>query len=175
MKTKMKHLMAMALMAAAIGMVACTEKEPAPTETPEQGGDPCYVFHSLGEALEPGQTIEYYPKADEVSDEWATTQDILIENITSSDLQSVLKLEKVSGPAAFDDVMFCFGEACTEQHCPWTSNTVTLTPGINEQLPIHIQYNPLEIVEETVYRITIGKGNGLANAQTVLINIKGAE
>ncbi len=171
----MKHMMAMALMAATIGLVSCTEKEPAPQEPAEQGGDPCYVFHSQGETLEPGQTIEYYPKADEVSDEWATTQDILIENITSSDLQSVLKLEKVSGSAAFDDVMFCFGEACTEQHCPWTSNVVTLTPGINENLPIHIQYNPLSIESETVYRITIGKGTGLANSQTVLINIKGAE
>ena len=64
----MKHMMAMALMAATIGLVSCTEKEPAPQEPAEQGGDPCYVFHSQGETLEPGQTIEFYPKADEADD-----------------------------------------------------------------------------------------------------------
>ena len=170
----MKRLMVVALTFATMAMVSCGDKEnTTPQEQEEQGGDPSYVFHYQERALEPGQTIYYYPKAGDVSEDWATTEDIFIENITNSNLQSVLKIEKVSGAPAFDRVMFCFGENCVEREAGWASPPLTLVPGLNEDLPIHVQYKPSDVDGETVYRITVGKGTGLANAQTVLLNLKG--
>ena len=169
----MKNLMALATMAATLGMVSCTEKENVNTETPSNSDEVLYVFHYQGRTLEPGQTVYFYPTAEDIQDDWSTTTDIFIENTSDADLQSVLKLEKVSGNDAADEVLFCFGEQCRSAACPWTSETLTITPGINENLPLHVQYTPSEVEGTTVYRITVGKGSSLSNSQTMLLSLSG--
>ncbi|MBR4773842.1 MAG: hypothetical protein IK010_05360 [Bacteroidales bacterium] len=172
MKTKMKHLMALAMMTATLGIVGCTEKEPAPT--PEDNtGEVLYAFHYQGRTLEAGQTVYFYPTAEDVQEDWSTTTDLFIENTSNANLQSVLKLEKVSGNEAANTVLFCLGENCMSAVCPWTSKTLTITPGVNENLPLHVQYTPSEVEGTTVYRITIGKGSSLTNSQTMLLSLSG--
>ena len=173
MKTKKKHLMAMALMAATIGMVGCTEKENNNTDTPDTSDEVLYAFHYQDRTLEPEQTVYFYPTADDVQENWATTTDIFIENLTDANLQSVLKVEKVSGNAAADTVLFCFGEQCMSAICPWTSGALTVTPGVNDNLPLHVQYSPNSVEGTTVYRITVGKGSSLVGKQVMLLSLSG--
>ncbi len=165
--------MALALMAATIGMVSCTEKEPAPQEPEPSDNEVLYTFHYQGRTLEPEQTVYFYPSAEDVQEDWATTTDIFIENTSSADLQSVLKLEKVMGDDNANTVLFCFGEQCMSAECPWTSGALTITPGVNDDLPLHIQYTPSQVEGTTVYRITVGKGTSLTNSQTMLLSLSG--
>ena len=165
MKNMFKYLAVMAISVSLVGLVAC---EPEPT-TPEDA----YSFQYMGSTLEPNQTVTYSPSMTDIAQDWATTTDFFVVNNTDADLQSVLKVEKVSGSAEADVVMFCFGEECMTATCPWTSDPLTIVPGVNENLPLHVQYAPSSINVETVYRITIGKGTAMESPRSVLLKLGG--
>ena len=165
MKNMFKYLAVMAISVSLVGLVAC---EPEPT-TPEDA----YSFQYMGSTLEPNQTVTYSPSMIDIAPDWATTTDFFVVNNTDADLQSVLKVEKVSGSAEADVVMFCFGEECRSATCPWTSEPLTIVPGVNENLPLHVQYAPSSINVETVYRITIGKGTAMESPRSVLLKLGG--
>ena len=166
-----KYLAAMAMSVALIGLSAC--KDPDPEPTPDNNSEPAYAFHYQGRTLEPNQTVYFYPTAEEVTNDWATIH-ILLENTTDANLQTMLKVERVGGSEAFDNLSICFGETCKIGTCPWTSDTFTLTPGVNQNMEVMIDYKPSNAsTDNGVYRITVGKGASFQNSQVMLLNMSG--
>ncbi len=164
MKNIFKYLAVMAMSFTLMGLVACGEKEE--TTTPAS-----YAFQYEGRTLEPGQTVYFYPRETEVTNDWATVH-LLLENNSAVDQPTVLKVERVDGPAAFDALSICYGETCKTGVCPWTSDPFTLVPGVNEDMEVKIDYKPSDAAAANgVYKITIGQGVEMKYPQYMLLSM----
>ncbi len=158
----------MAMCVALMGLVAC---EPDPEPTPDiLTESSTYAIHYNGNAVAAGETIVIHPSLDEISNDLAIVH-LLLENKTNTIQSTAMKVEKIEGPAAMDDLMICFGEDCNSPTAPWTSSTFNLEPGVNENFPISFDYAPRKVSEKTTYRMTIGKGTSLEDPQVILINV----
>ena len=175
MKNVFKYLAAMVMGFALTGMVSCgDDPEPEPTQDPTPNNvDPTvqsgsYVFHYMDRDLEPGQTVYYYPTQEQAQNKWAEVV-FYIENKTDANLETVMKVERISGPEAFDDMTICFGESCKNGTCPWTSAAFSLVPGVNDEMPIKVEYDTRNAAEPGVYQITVGKGAAMADPQVMYL------
>ena len=164
MKNIFKYVAVAAICTAMIGLVSC-KKEDNTTSASKS-----YAFVYQGQTIEPNQTIDFHPTGDEVRNDFATVE-FLIENKTSEELSSVMKVEKVEGPDALNDLMICYGATCKNGSCPWVSDPFTLVPGINQNMMIKLDYFPSNVTSKTVYRVTIGKGTSMSDPQVMLINV----
>lgn len=181
MKNIFKYLAVMAMGVALTGQVSCGD-DPEPEPDNNNNGSPVvvdptvqsgsYKFHYLDRDLQPGQTVYYYPTQEEADNEWADV-DFYIENLTGSNLETVMKVERIGGPEAFDALTICFDEICKNGTCPWTSDAFTVEPGVNDNLTIKVEYNPRSATEPGVYQITIGKGASLADPQVMFLSMSG--
>ena len=162
MKNIFKYLAIAAMGIALMGMVACKEKPEADL----------YAFHYNGESVEDGATVYFIPSFQQTANNWASVE-FFMENKTEGNLETVMKVERVSGPAALDNLSICYGETCKTGICPWTSDPFTLVPGINTNMKVVLDYTPSIITEPSVYRITIGKGTAMESPRVMLIDITG--
>lgn len=145
-----------------MGLVSCGDKdEPA-----------IYGFQYDGKAVAADATVYFTPTTTQVRDDWAVAE-FMMENLTDANLETVMKVEVVSGPTELNALTICFGETCRIGTCPWTSDPFTLVPGVNTEVPVHLEYAPSVINGTSVYRITIGKGAALENPQVMYIDITG--
>lgn len=170
MKKMFKYLASLAMCVALAGLTAC-EPEPDPEPTPDtytESGSYAILYN--GEAIAAGETLTYNPSIGETTNDLAVIH-LLFENKTESPLSTVMKVEKIEGPAAMDDLMVCFGEECNSPTAPWTSNPFTLEPGVNSDFPVTFDYAPSKVTSKTTYRMTIGKGSALEDPQVILINV----
>ena len=169
MKTKMKQLMALTLMAATLGMVSCTEKENNPTDTPNPGptpsGDAAYALHYQNRTLEEGQTIYYTATAEDISDNYIEIA-LQIENLTNSTLSTSQSVVKTAGPDGFPEAEICAGG-----NCPWNGEAYSVAPGLYEN-PIFIHLLPAGFSGQTVkYTITVGEGRALNNPTVAYLEV----
>lgn len=172
MKSIFKYLAVAAMAIALTGLTGCKEK-PEDTTHSETDESTSYAFQYQGSTPAAGATVDFTPNMQQTANDWAAV-DFYMVNKTSADLQSVLKVERKSGPASFDNLSICYGETCKTGTCPYTSDVMTLTPGVNTDLRVTIDYAPSAVTEETVYRITLGKGTALDDPQVLYINLHGA-
>lgn len=172
MKSIFKYLAVVAISLATFSMVACKDDpvEPTPDETTESTS---YAFQYQDTTPAAGATVDFTPNMQQSELDWAGV-DFYMVNKTSENLETVMKVERVSGPASFDNLSICYGESCKTGTCPYTSNVMTLEPGVNTNLRITIDYAPSAVTEETIYRITIGKGTSLQDPQVLKIKLHGA-
>ena len=174
MKSIFKTLALMAMSIAMVGLVACDpEPDPEPDTTPSV--DPTvasttYAFNYQNRSLEPGQTVYFYPTAQEENNDWATVR-FFIENKTSDNVDAYIKIEKVEGPDAMNDLSVCFGETCKTGTCPWKYGPISLAPGVNNDLPILFDYSPSKVGNKTVYMIMIGTGENLLDPQVMYLDV----
>ncbi len=167
MKTIFKKLAMMAIGVALFGLVACEKEKEEDTTYTESTS---YGIVYEGNHIAAGETITIHPSRNEMENDFATIH-LLLDNKTNANLTSVLKIEKVEGPATMNDIMICYGETCKNGSCPWVSDPFTLVPGINEDMLIKFDYTPSNVTEKTTYRMTIGKGASLEDPQAILINV----
>lgn len=179
MKRHFYQVALIALMGIAMGFVGCGKENGGDNngnqqsqEELEEQGSPNYLFHYLGRALEPEQTIYFYPDTEEVENDWATVE-FTIENTTDAALSSVLKVELVQGDPSFEQLSICYGTTCKTGMCPWVSDAFTLQPGINDDMVIKIDYHPLSVQGTTIYKVTVGTGSKRSNPQRMFIELKG--
>ena len=174
MKTIFKYLALAVMSVAMMGMVAC-EKTPEPEPDTTPNVDPVtnsstYAFNFQNRTLEAGQTVYFYPTAEEASHDWATVN-LLFENKTDANVKAYLKIEKVQGPDALDNITICFGETCKSGVCPWSYGPINLTPGVNTQLPVAFDYVPSLVTAKTVYKFTIGTSEDLEDPQVMYLDV----
>ncbi|MBQ8704178.1 MAG: hypothetical protein IJ524_07375 [Bacteroidales bacterium] len=163
MKNIFKYLAAVAIGFALTGLVACGGKEKT---------EDLYAFRYDGQTVDADATVYFTPTADQVRANWAIVE-FLMENKSDANQETYMKVERVSGPEAMDDLTICFGETCNSGTCPWTSKAFTLVPGVNTEIPVDLEYEPRIIDGPSVYRITIGKGSALENPRVMYIDITG--
>lgn len=161
MKNILKTLALIVMSTAMIGFASC-EKNTDDT--------PAYAIHYNGAAMAADATIDIQPNLIETQNDFASI-DLLLENKTSDNLSTCIKVEMLEGPDAMKDLMICYGTTCKNPTCPWTSDAFTLTPGVNENMAIKFDYAPSKVTTKTVYRMTVGKAGSLDNSQTLLISI----
>ena len=159
MKNIFKNLAVVAMGIAMIGLVSCKKES-----------DVNYAIHHNGSEVVAGQTLTYNASLEEVRNDFASV-DILLENKTDANLETCMKIEKVEGPSALNDIMICYGETCTSGTCPWMSEPFTLVPGINQNMLVKFEYSPSQVTEKTTYRFIVGTGKSMANPHEILINI----
>lgn len=162
MKKVFRIMLAAAMGVAMLGFTACKEKESNPD---------IYSFIYEGQAASDGQNIVYTATSDEVRNDWAIVE-FLLENKTDANQQACLKVERIEGPEAMNDINICFGETCKTGKCPWTSEPFTLVPGINNDMNISFDYMPSQVTGKTVYRLTVGTGTSLSEPKTLLLEVK---
>lgn len=166
MKNMFKYLAAMAMGVALMGMVACTDPEVV-----EENLD-IYAFQFNDQTVADGATVYFTPSISQVGNDWAQVY-FYMENKSDANVETVMKVERMSGSAELDNLSICFGETCKAGTCPWTSDAFTLVPGLNRDLPVIIDYSPSVISGTSVYRITIGQGAELKNSRVMLLDITG--
>ena len=175
MKSIFKTMAFVAMSIALAGVVACGEKEnttpePQPEPVPPTQESSTFAFHYQGRTLEAGQTVYFYPSADEAENDWATVH-FMMENKTEANVGTYMKVELAEGPEALNNLTICFGETCKTGTCPWTSDVISLTPGINQNLEVALDYVPSQVTSKSVYRITIGKGPSLEDPQVMFVDM----
>ena len=144
-------------------------EEPTKPEQPEVSQSSTYSFQYMNRTLEAGQTVYFHPDAEQLADDFAEV-DFYMMNLTDQNQQTVMKVEHISGPASFGRIMLCLGE-CNQYICPWTSDVFTLTPGVNSNMKVAIEYSPSQATTDAVYRVTIGKGTAMEDPQVMLLNL----
>lgn len=171
MKNIFKSLAMIAIGTAMLGLVACEDTDDDPIDTTETYSESAsYAIIYNGDAIAAGATLEVHPTIDQVTMDFAAIN-ILLENKTDGNLETMIKMEKLEGPDEMNKIMICYGETCKNPDCPWTSDAFTLTPGINENMAISFDYTPSKVGNKTVYRMTVGKAASLDDAQVILISI----
>lgn len=163
MKNIFKYVAVAAISIAMMGLVSC-KKDDSTTESAT------YAYVYQDQTVKANETIVFHPSQQEIRDDFATVE-FLIENKTSEELSSVMKVEKVEGPEALNDLMICYGSTCKNGPCPWVSDPFMLVPGINQNMVIKLDYFPSQVTSKTVYRITIGKGTSISDPQVMLLNV----
>ena len=174
MKSIFKYLAVMAMSVALTGLVSCGDKpepEPFPDPTTESNS---YAFQYDGMTLAAGDTVDYHPSLQQSANDLANV-DFYLLNKTSANLGSVLKVERVEGPAAFNELEICYDGECRTGSCPYTSSVLNLVPGVNTDLKITIDYAPSAVTARAIYRITLGKGTALEDPQVFFLNMHGIE
>lgn len=166
MKKIAKFFMAAMLTLGLAGITSCSKDD----KTEDNSGDPHFAFVYMNRTLEPDQTVYYYPTMEQTANDFAVV-DFFIENTTSDAVNAVVKVERIDGPEAFDDLTICFGETCKTGTCPWTSDPFVLHAGLNDDLPIHVDYVPSLATTPGVYRITVGESSALAHRQTMILSL----
>ena len=174
MKTIFKYLAIAVMSVALTGFVAC-EPEPGPTPDTTPTEEPVtnsstFAFNFQNRTLEAGQTVYFYPTAEEVTSDWATVN-LLFENKTDANVNAYLKIEKFEGPDAMNSITICFGATCKSGVCPWSYGPISLTPGVNNQLLVAFDYVPSLVTAKTVYKFTIGNGETLDDPQVMYLNV----
>lgn len=174
MKNIFKYLAVMAMSVAMMGLTACSDPDPDPEPQPDPNTESTsFAFNYQGRTLEAGQTVYYYPTMSEVSNDWATVH-LMMENRTDGNLDTYIKVELASGPETFNDLSICFGETCKTGTCPWNYGPIVLTPGVNTNMEVLVDYMPSKAADAPgVYRITIGKGESMADPQTMFLSMAG--
>ena len=162
MKNIIKTLALVAMTITLATLTACGEKT-------EQD---LYAFHFDGAVVSADATVMFTPTSDQVRNDWAEVE-FLMENKTDANLETVMKVERVSGSEALDELTICFGESCKTGTCPWTSDAFTLVPGVNDNMKVLLEYKPSNITGTSVYRITIGKGTKMESPRVMLLDITG--
>ena len=167
MKNIFKYVAALAMCVTLAGLVACGEETGTSRDV--------FAFQYDGQSVADGATVYFTPTRQEVNSDWAKVS-FYLENKTDANVQTVMKVERLSGPAELDNLSICFGETCKTGTCPWTSDAFSLVPGVNSDMPILIEYTPSVINNATsVYRITVGEGSAMDNPRVLLIDITGTE
>ena len=175
MKSIFKTMAVVAMSVALAGVVACGDKENT-TPEPQPGPDDSFqesntfALHYQDRTLEAGQTVYYYPTAEEADNDWAVVH-FQMENKTDANVDTYMKVELAEGPEAMGHLTICFGETCKSGVCPWTSDAIPLTPGINYNQEVSLDYSPSNVTSKAVYRITIGKGANLEDPQVMFIDM----
>lgn len=166
MKKTSKLMMAAVMMMATLNLVSCGDDD---EKNNEGSNSNSYAFIYMGRTLEPAQIVYANPTDDEIRDNFAALE-FFVENKTDAELNSKIKIEKLSGPAEMDDLMICYGEECTSTgSMPWKSENIVFTPGINQNMMIKIEYMPSVVTSTTKYRITVGKGGNLTDPQVMYL------
>ena len=165
MKKTIRIVLAAAMSMAMLTLAACKDK---PEDNNALTESLTYAVIWDGSAIAAGATIDYHPSLIETEMDFAAL-DILFENKTDSDQPTAIKMEKVEGPASMDNLMICFGVTCNEFPIPWTSDVVTMHPGINEDQVLKVEYAPSQITSNTTFRLTVGKTAALNDPQVVYI------
>jgi hypothetical protein len=170
MKNIFKYLAVTVISIATLGLTAC-DPEPTPGPDNPTTESTSYAFHYQNRALEQNQTIYYYPTAQEVANNWATVH-LFMENKTDVALETYMKVEVENGPESFNNLSICFGETCKTGTCPWKYGPINLTPGVNTNMEVLLDYLPSNAAEANgVYRITIGKGADLEDPQVMFLSM----
>ena len=170
MKNIFKYLAAMAMCVALTGLVAC-DPEPDPQPEPDTYTESTtYGIIYNEEYVAAGQTLVIHPTAEELNNDFSTIE-LLLDNKTSDDITTTMKVEKTEGPDAMNDIMICYGETCKNGSCPWSSDPFILEPGINYNMMIKFDYSPSLVTSKTTYRMTIGKGASFEDPQVIFINV----
>lgn len=148
---------------------------PTPQPTP-QDTTPAYAFVYQGRTLAAGDTIFYYPTAEEAAD--TIDQAVVmfyINNLTAAAQQTRMKVTMEEGSLAMGTyIEVCFGSSCTGGPSPWTSDPFNVASGVNSDLPIKLDYRPSLVTERTTFKVTIGQGTDLARSQSMYINVAAA-
>lgn len=171
MKKITNLLMAAFVLSASMSLASCSkdEKKDDPTSTPTESAT--YAFNYMNRTLEPGQTVYFHPTAEQMANDWAIVE-FMLENKSSEEQMTYMKVERIGGPSSFDNLTICFGESCKIGTCPWTSDEFVLVPGVNSEMPISVEYSPSTAASENgLYRITIGKGSNLADPQVMMLDM----
>lgn len=169
MKKITHFMMAAALTLATAGFVACGDKDNENSEgntTYEESAT--FAIYYQGQKIAAGDTIQMVPTDAQVRNDFAQA-DIDVENKTANALQACISMTKVEGPSAQNEVEICFSGACRTFTCPFTSDPFTMEPGQASANRITYDYTPSAITEHTLYRLSVGEGSDMANAQVIFI------
>ena len=172
MKKITKYFMAAVLMMATVSLTGCKKDDEKKTDGPSETTESTlYAFQFNGETVAAGATVQFHPSFQQITNDMAQV-DFFMVNKTEQDQESVLKIELVSGPAALShEVEICYSGACRQFALPWTSEALTLVPGVNTALKMTLDYMPSVVTEKTVYCITLGKGTAMENPQVMYLEV----
>lgn len=195
MKKTMKFLMVALIATSLVALGACVKEEvkpdPTPTDntdtTPDPGDNPgdnpgdtitfdestTYTIHYGETALAAGDTVFYNITSTNMENDFVKI-DFFIENKTEETVSTVLKVEWEDGVQSMKTLDICTPERCfSNQTCPYTSISFTVTPGIDIYAPFSLEFAPSEYGPDAwaVYRVTLGKGTELADPEVIFVHV----
>ena len=145
MKNIFKYLATTAIAVAMFGLTACDPEnpEPEPDNQPQtyeldeiENVGTLFAIHFNGETIQPGATITYNATASDLADNFAAIN-MYIENLSSNEVTAIHRIEIAEGPADMNEYDVCAGGSC-----PWNGQPYVLAPGINETMPITMEFHP---------------------------------
>ena len=171
MKNIFKYLATAAMCISLTGLVGCEPEQVEPSNTPDPTVESAlFAFQYDGQVMKAGDTIQYHPSMNQTAIDQASVDFFLI-NKTEEELSSVMKVELMAGATALNSLQICYADNCRVYTCPWTSDPITLVPGVNTDMKITIDYRPTDITTQSIYRVTIGKGTAMEEPQVMYLNM----
>lgn len=170
----------LAIVLLTLGVAACDKNNegnetPTPQPTPVDT-TPAYAFVYQGQTLSAGDTIQYYPTAEEADPENDMAAVVFyLNNLTGTAQQTCMKVVMEEGPMSMGSYLeVCFGSECTGGPNPWTSNAFNVNPGLNSDLPIKFDYRPSLVDGTALFKFVVGQNTSLARPQTMYIRVAAA-
>lgn len=120
-----------------------------------------------GPVIAAGDTAEYTTTDMDMNVMHMAFLYVYIENLTMGNLETFHEIAEREGPASL------VTDICAGGSCPWDSNTYTLVPGDNSEMPLTIEPHLLPEYggQHILYRITVGEGENLENSITVYVKV----
>ena len=165
MKKNLFRMMAVAMFAAAVCLSGC-DKDPDPTNEPENAGDHYSIY--FGEKkVAPLDTIVYTASEGEIAGDYIAII-LTLENTTSETLEAIQSVELLQGPRSMKEIEICGGG-----HCPWDGNPYKLNPGLNPELPLAVDIIPSEhdAGASGLFKICVGDNPNLDHATIVYLRV----
>ena len=144
MKKTLKTIIMAVALTVSFGLIACgdnpddpNQEEPTTYELePIENAATTFAFHFNGQPVEPGATLIYNATSDDIADDMVAVN-LILENLTSSEVMATHRIEIAEGPADMNDFSVCAGGSC-----PWNGEPYTLVPGQNPDKPITFELVP---------------------------------
>ena len=167
MKKILNLLVASAMMFATFGLAGCGDD---PNEKPGDDGlvnaGTHYAIYYNGDRIEPGATITYSADEQDIQLDFVSIT-LLLENLTSSVLETTQEVKLLEGPEDMKNVEICGGGSC-----PWDGRPYMLDPGINASKPLSIELFPSAHAKNAsaLYRVAVAQP-GMENATYIYLRI----
>lgn len=166
MKQVFKYMMAAVMVAATLGLTGCKKddngnKDNATTPDTNRPDIALHYNAPTGDNVLNGDTLQYTATPQDLEAPFVALN-LYIENQTSSDLSVSHAYEVLEGPEGM------VTSECYNGSCPGVELPYTVAPGVHEfPYTIEAHMDPSYAGKKILYKVTVGKGESLADPMTI--------
>ena len=126
-----------------------------------------YAFYFNGTEVQPLDTVTYTANESDLANT-VFAVNLILQNKTRDVLSTIQRVDQLSGPASMQDVEICGGG-----NCPWDGKPYDLQPGLNEDLPLAIDFNTAKTGTgvSALYKVHVGMAPDFQNATSIYLRV----